>query len=377
MTDIQAIKASFWKQYTIMHLNRRVASIHSDGTCVIHAPSFLPYNLYLEKAGKEDIDARVNNLNNFYYWCASRILTLDRKYAKEILNSIGATQAVTDKERASIALAYHCVTLTDVFWTRGFREKTSYDQICLFDHSLSDAFVDVSLRGKALTAQNAKLIAASDTAGDVSTKGAAPKAWIRRNGTFYLLKDGDPKEVDAELLASQIVRCFAMSQVLYEPFEYDGQKVSSSELMTSKEYSIVPMEYIDVFAANHDTDIYQLIHQHDLRGYYMMNIVDYLIGNTDRHWGNWGFLVNNKTNRLMRLFPLMDFNKAFLSYDTIEGSRCLTTDRPMSQLEAALEAVRHIGLGQEKPFPCQLFKDAAQRDMFQKRVSILQAALKK
>lgn len=22
--------------------------------------------------------------------------------------------------------------------------------------------------------------------------------------------------------------------------------------------------------------------------YYMMNIVDYLVGNTDRHWGNWG-----------------------------------------------------------------------------------------
>lgn len=30
----------------------------------------------------------------------------------------------------------------------------------------------------------------------------------------------------------------------------------------------------------------------------MMNIVDYLIGNTDRHWGNWGFLVNNANNKL-------------------------------------------------------------------------------
>ena len=32
----------------------------------------------------------VNNLTNFYFWCASRVLTLDRQYAKEILNSIGA-----------------------------------------------------------------------------------------------------------------------------------------------------------------------------------------------------------------------------------------------------------------------------------------------
>ena len=43
-----------------------------------------------------DIDTRINNLNNFYHWCASRVLSLDRKYAKEILNSIGVPQAVKD-----------------------------------------------------------------------------------------------------------------------------------------------------------------------------------------------------------------------------------------------------------------------------------------
>lgn len=46
-----------------------------------------------------DIDILVDNVTNFYYWCASRVLTLDRKYAKEILNSIGASQAVTDRDR--------------------------------------------------------------------------------------------------------------------------------------------------------------------------------------------------------------------------------------------------------------------------------------
>ena len=25
----------------------------------------------------------------------------------------------------------------------------------------------------------------------------------------------------------------------------------------------------------------------------MMNILDYLVGNTDRHWENWGLLVDN------------------------------------------------------------------------------------
>ena len=371
MTDVQVQARHIWQQYTIMHGDRQVASIRSDGTCTIYSDSFMPYNLYLEQSN--EMDERLNNLNNFTYWCASRILTLDRKYAKEILNSIGARQAKTDRERAVISLAYHCLTLTDIYWVKGYREQITYDEINLFDHSLSDAFVEVSLRGKALTAQNARMIAAGDTAGDVTTGGAAPKAWVRRNGTFYLLKDGDEKEVEAELLASRIARCFEAEQVLYEPFLYDGQKVSCSQLMTSKERSIVPMEHVEIYAANHDTDLHSLVRQVDLRGYCMMNIIDYLVGNTDRHWGNWGFLMDNKTNRPLRLFPLMDFNKAFLAYDTLEGSRCLTSPRSMSQMDAALEAVRTVGLNQKSEIRMEWFSDPARREMFGKRFSLLKS----
>ena len=78
-----------WKRFLIMHRDRHVASIREDGSCTVYFSSFMPYNLYLEE--KNDLDTRLNNLNNFYYWCASRTLTLDRKYAKEILNSIGAS----------------------------------------------------------------------------------------------------------------------------------------------------------------------------------------------------------------------------------------------------------------------------------------------
>ncbi len=374
MTAVQVQAGHIRQQYTLMHRDRRVATIRSDGSCTIYAASFMPYDLYLEQTN--DMDAGTNNpdnLTNFTCWCASRVLPPNRKYAKEILSSIGAGQANTDRERALISLAYHGLTLTDIYWVKGYREQITYDEINLFDHSLSDAFVEVSLRGKALTAQNARMIAAGDTAGDVTTGGAAPKAWVRRNGTFYLLKDGDEKEVEAELLASRIARCFEAEQVLYEPFLYDGQKVSCSQLMTSKERSIVPMEHVEIYAANHDTDLYSLVRQVDLRGYCMMNIIDYLVGNTDRHWGNWGFLMDNKTNRPLRLFPLMDFNKAFLAYDTLEGSRCLTSPRSMSQMDAALEAVRTVGLNQKSEIRMEWFSDPARREMFGKRFSLLKS----
>ena len=274
-----------WKRYMIMHKNRTVASVREDGTVTIYSKTFMPYNLWLET--ETDIDTRVNNLNNFYYWCASRVLTLDRKYAKEILNTIGAKQAVTDRDRAMIAISYHALCLTDVYWVRSDREKISFEDISLYRHSLSRSFADVSLLGRPITVQNAELLDNRDAAGDIATNGVAPKAWIRQDDTFYLVKNGDERDVQAEILASKIADCFQADHVVYTQDSFDGRVVSKSRLITSEDLSIAAIEYIDVYCANHETDTEQFVLKKDSYGFYMMNIIDYLVGNSDRHWGNW------------------------------------------------------------------------------------------
>lgn len=358
-----------WERFTIMHKDRKVAAIREDGTCTIYAPSFMPYNLYWETAN--DLDTRLNNLNNFYYWCSSRVLTLDRRFAKEILNSIGAKQAVTDRDRAAIAISYHGLSLTDVYWIKFNRENVSFADLSLFRHSLSGAFADVSLNGRSLTVQNAELLKPNDAAGDVGTQGVAPKAWIRENGTFYLLKNGDERDVKAELLASKIARCFRTDSVAYEPSRFEGKLVSRSQIITSEDASLVSMEAVDVYCVNHGLDRDAFVLKKDAYAYHMMNLIDYLVGNTDRHWGNWGFLVSNDTNRLEKLYPLMDFNKSFLAYDTIDGACCQTSNRKLSQREAAIEAVRAVGLNQIAEIKPEWFEDAAQWQMFCKRLAVV------
>lgn len=183
--------------YEIMHMERVVAGISSIGEAEIFDEAFMPYDLYLEETESNDIDAMMNNLNNFYHWCASRVLSLDRKYAKEILNSIGAVQAVTDKDRADISLS--------------------------------------------------------------------------------------------------------------------------------------------------------------------------------RHPENWGFLVDNRRNQYVSLYPLMDFNQCFLSYDTIDGANCQTVlPLRMNQREAAIEAVKHIGLRQICGMDMSKFETMEQEaKMFQRRLAEL------
>ncbi len=363
--------AKGWKFFDIMHKDRRVARIYESGKCTINYKSFLPYNLYLEK--EDDMDTRVQNLTNFYAWCSSRVLPLDRKHAKEIMNNIGAVQSPTDRERAMIAISYRALSLMDVFWVRTKDDKKTFDEISLYNHSLSDAFVDVSLRGKNLTLANAELIAEQDPAADVGTPGVAPKAWIRRNGSFYLLKDGHERDVDAELLASKIIDCFQIDHVSYEEDKFHDTRVSKCRIITSKERSIVPIEFIELYCVNHDKDRTEFILKKDPYAYYMMNIIDYLIGNTDRHWGNWGFWVDNKNNKLLRLHPLMDYNKAFLSYETLSGARCHATDGKLSQKEAAAEAVRNIGLNQIRQIDPTWFDDEKIKDMFFQRLDFLKS----
>ena len=354
--------------YEIMHKDRRVARIDRTGHCKIYYKSFMPYNLYLEE--EDDIDTLVNTITNFNYWCSTRVLSLDRKYAKEILNSIGMMQAVTDRDRAKISLSYRCVSLTDVFWVKKKNEKISFSEVNLYDNHLENTFIDIALKGRQYTVQNNCL------ARDLSTNGCFPKAWQREGNRFRLLKDGDDSAVERELLASQICRCFNVSQVLYEEGFFDGEKVSISDNMTTKDYSIVPVEAFEIYAQNHNKNTEKYILNLDRHNYYMMNIIDYLVGNTDRHWGNWGVLVDNSNNKPVCLHKLMDFNQAFNSYNLIDGANCQTVFwKNMTQKEAAIQAVKQTGLNQVKTVSREVFASLPQYyDMFIKRLGILREA---
>ena len=209
---------------------------------------------------------------------------------------------------------------------------------------------------------------------DLSTNGCFPKAWKRVGNGFVLLKDGGIETVERELLASKICQCFDVSQVIYEEDTFDHEKVTRSENITSKEYSIASMELMEIYAQNHDRDLKKYILSLDRHNYYMMNIIDYLVGNTDRHWGNWGVLVKNSNNKPVSLHKLMDFNQSFHAYDILEGANCQTTfGVKKTQQEAAEEAVKKIGLNQISDIKKEWFSSLPQfYEMFLKRYEFLE-----
>ena len=164
---------------------------------------------------------------------------------------------------------------------------------------------------------------------------------------------------------------FKVKHVSYKEDFYDGKKVSASRLITSIDHSIVHAEYVEIYAINHDTDPHGIAYELGWYDYHMMIIMDYLIGNSDRHWANWGFLVDNETNKLLGLYPQMDFNKAFKAYNSMNGGLCLPSGGMMSQQYAAQASVRAVGLNQISEVKEEWFDEPDKWEMFQKRLSYL------
>ena len=306
-----------YKQYEACRINIKTGEVYS-----IDNRTF-PCNLYLEE--DNTIDARVNNITNMNHWLASRVLSLDRENAKAILNSCSMKQAITDKDRALVAMQYRALSLQDSYWVEDDNEEIAWDKINLFDNSLSNAVVDISLLGRNLTITNSSLIAP-----DCSTAGVFAKAWVRNGETLWLYKGDKDDSVRKEVEASEILRLLGLDVVEYRYGEWKGHKVSMCKLFTTKDIGYVTAEE---YAMNNELP---------MRGkeYYTMILADYLVGNSDRHCGNWGYMT--KANSIIGFAPIFDFNHAF---EANEENICKPEQlygEAVSEIEAASRALKVV-----------------------------------
>ncbi len=321
--------------FQIMRKDLCVASINrKSGEVRILKKNLLPFNLWLEES--DDFDERINNITNFNYWCSTRLLSLDRRYAKELLNSCGFAQAVTDKERADIALQYRCVSLKDHYWVKQREDNVSWNMINIFNNKLEEALVNIALKGKSITITNLNLVKS-----DLATDGVFPKAWLREVD-FYLLKGDENDSVRKEVEASQILNLLGIPVLNYDYKEYDGDRVSCCKCFTSEDISHVTAGDMNIFLMNKEVLFSEWIKEHWI-SYCQMLVADFLVGNTDRHQDNWGFLYDDEKNILSPV-PLMDFNHAF------EGGmdmRCLPEvlmGKDVTQIETAKEVLSCVEL---------------------------------
>ena len=212
----------------------------------------------------------------------------------------------------------HAVSLNDTFWVKKADSDLPWEKVSLyqneFDQLISEAAFDGSTSSREL----------STTSPEFGTDGSYAKCWIREPDGIYLYKTGSRQyEVEplSEFLASQLAAVICPNYVKYDLDFYRGKLVSKCELFTSetiglaKAAGVFPGErtipaMLNYFAELGSDDNFR-----------RMCILDALILNPDRHYGNFGILFDTETMAPIRLCPVFDNNRSLfpdLDQDQLE-----------------------------------------------------------
>lgn len=274
--------------------------------------NFLPYELkdFVKTSNPDDIKKTMKDLEIFKDFLSSRVLLLTRENAKVILNVTSLPQSLKMEDRIKIVLACKGLSMTDNFWIKEENERLSFADVNLRKNKLSDASYEIAILGKHISAT------AKELRPDLSTTGMFPKYWRREDDSVYLYKTdklGGKFNSAAEIEASSILKEIGADVIPYKEEIKDGILFSVSKCIATDEYSLISASSVKDWCIHTGKDFLSFIKENFMAPFSNMVVSDYILSNTDRHIENWGFMVDNATNKIMSFAPLYDLNQALVA----------------------------------------------------------------
>lgn len=264
------------------------------------------------------LNINFNNLNDLSLkkWLKSRSISSKRMNMKEMTKKLNINmnnvQELLDYSKG--------LSLNDCYWICKKDEDIKFDDVNLYDNSFSKEISLLAFNNK--NTRNL-LIDHHEYSPEFTTNGFLPKCWQIRNGKRILYKGNNRQklEVFSEYYASQIAEMLGFNHVSYDLEEFKDTIASTCPLFTSKEIGYIPIGY---YIKNDSIgEVNELLKEMSnenpqiYKNFQNMILFDALICNADRHFGNFGFLVDNKTMKIKGLAPIFDNGASLFSNLTI------------------------------------------------------------
>ena len=284
-----------------------VMEFNSKDGCKILDYSMLPYPLMHTDVSYDDV----------YSWLQTRVMDIGRTNAKSLCRVLRLPQS----NKMVIGELMHYATLSDCFWVKDSEEKTTWDDVSLFKNTFEEIIARV-----ALTGENAKAFLYKNNirTPEITTLGVAPKAWIRDEvGSIHLIKE-TRLESPASLILDALgvehvpysnIDSVRVRQLLNSKADLSGAFFAECPLISSEDRYMLYWEDYEVYCAANNMDAYDIIKQNEAMTirFHTMNVADYILGNDDRHKGNFGLFVDQPSNTLQGFYPLLDHDHAFVA----------------------------------------------------------------
>ena len=260
------------------------------------------------------------NLDNLSSWLRHRTIPSNRAFVENFLAKLG----LNEKDTKGIIDICKGLSLNDSYWIVDENFKGTFANNNLYDNRFSQ-----TLSLMAFTGYGSYVKSTFRSSPEFTTGGMLAKCWRRVNGKILLYKSGTQgfansgKEPYSEYYAYQIAETMGLDFVKYNLSKWKGYFCSTCELFTDKDTSYIPVAYI--VNGNNLKNIlvyYKKLGEKYYNSLVSMLVFDAIICNTDRHLGNFGFLIDNKENKIIGTAPIFDNGLSLFCYameDDIEN----------------------------------------------------------
>ena len=245
-------------------------------------------------------------------WLKNRSVPKNREFVDKFLSKLGLnynnTKGIIDICKG--------LSLNDSYWVVEQNFKKNYKECNLYENRFNRILSSIAFTGYG---SNDKSSFRSSP--ELTTNGMLAKCWRRIDKKIYLYKAGTSgfansgKEPYSEFYASQIAKAMNIKHVDYNINKWKDKLCSSCEIFTDIDHSYMPigylvekgglkavMEYIKDLGKEYYEDLLDMI------------VFDAIILNTDRHYGNFGLIIDNKTNKPISFAPLFDHGSSLFVY---------------------------------------------------------------
>ena len=262
--------------------------------------------LKYEIFNKKHTPIEIKDSKSLFKWINKRLIPANRiQYDRIVSNYLNVYDNLTKLILDSFALS-----LSDGYWIKPYEDENTWETINYykndFDLTLLDMYLDSAVSSEY------KPIAKSPSN---NIDGISPKAWTIENGDRILIKRGKT-DVYNEVIVSKILDEFCFSHTKYWFDLYNDKPVCKCKNFTSDEVEFIPASEIAKIYNNKKEDILWYMNFIDTKvkeGYNKISnmlLIDFVLGNEDRHWGNFGILRNINTLEFVDTAPIFDNGNA-------------------------------------------------------------------
>lgn len=245
-------------------------------------------------------------------WLKRRTIPGNRAYVLNFLAKLG----LNEKDTKGIIDFCKGLSLNDCYWVVEENFNGSFADNNLYDNRFSNVLSHIAFTGYG-SFQKSSLRSSPE----FTTNGMLAKCWRRVDGKIVLYKSGTEgfansgNEPYCEYYAYQVAETMEINAVQYGLSKWKGRLCSTCELFTSKEYSFMPIgNIVKEGGIKAVIEYYKSLGGKYYEAFVDMIVFDAIVLNTDRHFGNFGFMVDNRTNTICAPAPLFDHGLSLLTY---------------------------------------------------------------